>query len=183
MRSAIHPKKQASRTEHNALADNLHSPNRVGSVFGNGVLARRNVSVGSRDVPESNLDLEELKMQKINYLGPDPEPNLRMLRLFFEVGKEFRAGACSLNDVGTGLENRFLNGCYPMRLAYATSSVRRLYEEVPVYFGNHFRLPGPAQLFYCGKANAVYGLTPLGEVAWTLTREFLLAWGTIEEND
>lgn len=166
----------------NRCVAGAHEPRlRLGSVFGHGAIADR--SHLSRPAGAPDADLTQLLALTIVHLGAEPGATHRTLRLFYEIGKTFGAGKRSLNEVGDALQDRSLNGRYPEGLACSKSSVRRAYEEAPIYFGRHFKMAEPAQLFYQGKGNAVYGLTELGKVALHLTREYLITAGAITEND
>ncbi|MBX9653856.1 hypothetical protein K2Y11_09605 [bacterium] len=112
---------------------------------------------------------------RIETLGPSPERELRMLRMFHEVGREFLAGATSLREIARVLEDRDLRGDHPDSLPYTLASVSRECRYARESFGKRFQLEGDVDLFVSqGHGFAISGLSELGVVAWEMTRDFLV---------
>lgn len=153
----------------------------LGSVFGNGhaaklvapILACEERSLGVTAAP-----------RKIIYLGREAETTIRTLRIFFEIGREYLAGATSQRDVATNLEKRLLAAPHAEGFPCAASSVRRTCQNAAIFFAPYFGISnGRAPLFQTGKGKAIIGLSEQGKVAWSMTREFLIGYGIITECD
>lgn len=113
--------------------------------------------------------------ESIEFLGPRAEREIRMLRMFHEVGQEFLKGASSLRDIAETFEKRECAGLHPMELASTLTSISRECKYAKQSFGRRFNLDGEAELFVSqGERYPITGLTPLGHRAWYMTRHFLI---------
>lgn len=113
--------------------------------------------------------------ERIESLGPDAERELRMLRMFYAVGREFMKGAASLRDIAQIFERRECDGIHPKRLASTLTSISRECAYAKKSFGERFDLEGEADLFVSqGERCPVTGLSPLGRRAWCMTRDCLI---------
>jgi hypothetical protein len=100
--------------------------------------------------------------------------DLRMLLMYFEIGEAFHKDFSSFREVSAYFEKRDIAGEHPKGLGAGNTSIQRCKREAQKFFGAHFGLPGPATLFAIeGRGLSAESLTPLGEQAWLLTRNFL----------
>jgi len=114
-------------------------------------------------------------VERLDSLGPVPNRELRMLRMFHEVGQAFQQGADSLREVAKLLETRDLEKTRPDSVPCTLASISRECAYAKKSFGKRFQLPGDAPLFVSrGRGYSISGMSDLGMRAWNMTREFLI---------
>lgn len=115
---------------------------------------------------------------RIEYVGSCTARVDRILRLFHEIGHEFRIGARSLREVAKRFADRKKKREFPADLGSSLTTIQRISHEVEAFFGfEYFMLGREAELFTrVRRFDGVQfeGLTELGWDALQLTSDWVL---------
>lgn len=118
---------------------------------------------------------EQSLSRAIQLSGADPSATHKALRVFFWIGVALRSDAKSFKDVADFLKDRRKQKRCPVDIPLYPSAYSDYADKVRNFFGfEHFRLGEPADLFdSSGERSRVRDLTPLGRIAWYLTRDYV----------
>jgi len=131
----------------------------------------------------SNGNSQTVPSVRICVRAASATADLRTLRLFYEIGKEWDAGAPSLRGIARKFVERDLCGTHAVGLAATLSSVQRACKEVRRMVAKQTQGRNDLCLFTTyGIGHSFTGLTPFGRAVWLSVREYLLLVGVLEES-